>query len=105
MRGPYDPFLKEAIGERLRLTRLALGFHTQISIVRALNRPNITAAHWNNWESGRVRMGVDYALVLKHQFGLSLDWIYQGEKGGLSHKLARALDALEGCQHDPVTTS
>lgn len=98
--GPFDPYLKEAIGERLALARLALGFRTQAALVRALNDidPTITPQHWNGWESGRQRIGVDSALLLVKKFNISLDWIYRGEKDGLPVKLARAIEALEAAQ-------
>src|SRR5512139_1042786 len=98
--GPFDALVKEAIGERLALVRLALGFRTQAAIVRALNDidPTITPQHWNMWESGRQRIGVDSALLLVRKFNISLDWIYRGEKDGLPVKLARAIEALEATQ-------
>ncbi|MGE5166373.1 MAG: helix-turn-helix transcriptional regulator [Sphingobacteriales bacterium] len=98
--GAYEPFLKEAIGERLALVRLALGYRTQAAIVRALNEiePSLTPQHWNMWESGRQRIGVDSALLLVRKFNVSLDWIYRGEKDGLPHKLARAIEALEAAR-------
>lgn len=98
--GSFEPYLKEAIGERLALARLALGFRTQAAIVRALNDidPTLTPQHWNMWESGRQRIGVDSALLLVRKFNISLDWIYCGEIDGLPTKLSRAIEALEAAQ-------
>ncbi len=71
----------EAIAERLRLTRNALGLNQTELCLQA----DLATNRWNQWERGRVRIQLDGALHLCAVFGLSLDWIYRGDMGSLRH--------------------
>lgn len=85
---PSGPESTKAIGDRLRLTRLALDFRTQVGICRKISDDPNFAQVWNNWEKGRERIAIDNALMLCNKFRLSLDWIYRGDDGLLPAKLA-----------------
>jgi len=89
-----NPESNEAIGKRLEITRLALGYRQQTEIVAALGT-TFSAALWNNWERGRERPKVDSAIELCKRFQLTLDWIYRGDKSGLPLRLVQAMDDLQ----------
>jgi transcriptional regulator with XRE-family HTH domain len=77
----------EAIGHRLRLTRLALGLdQTQLC-----ERAGIARNTWNQWEKGKGRPQLDEAMKLVDTFNITLDWIYLGDITGLPHGLALRL--------------
>lgn len=98
MSGPES---KEAIGERLRWTRLALGFQKQVDICRDIGDEGMAQA-WNNWESGRDRIGLDNALMLCRRYRLSLDWIYTGNDGNLPASLARRIADIRASEKRPA---
>lgn len=72
-------------GRRLAATRRALGFDSQIDFAAAAG---MSPQALNNYEKGRSRPALDVALVLCDRFGLTLDWIYRGDPGGLPHRIA-----------------
>ena len=78
------------MGERLRLTREALG----LSQAELCRRTGITPAAWNNAETGDNRLGIDNALSLCRATGVTLDWLFQGHRGGLPQKLAVDIERL-----------
>lgn len=88
MSTPLDVSSYEAIGKRLVATRLALGFESQMEFAAAAN---ISPQALNNYERGRSRPALEIALALCNRFGLTLDWIYRGDAGGLPHRLVQAL--------------
>jgi hypothetical protein len=91
---PTGPESTKAIGERLRWTRLALNFRTQVAICRKItNDPNF-AQVWNNWEKGRERIAIDNALMLVQRFRLSLDWIYLGDDRLLAADLRDRIEEI-----------
>jgi len=77
-------------GERLRLTREALG----LSQAELCRRVGISPAAWNNAETGDNRLGVDNAMELCKATGVTLDWIYLGHRAGLPQKLAVDIERL-----------
>src|SRR5262252_6303484 len=77
MRKILDPMGPPAIGERLRVTREALG-HTQAAMAKLAA---MTPQGWNNCERGADRIGLSAALrlcVTLAEHGVGLDWIYRG---------------------------
>lgn len=89
------------IAERLKLTREALGV-TQKEIARLAGASGGQA--WNNYEAGRRRINVDHALALCRSVGVSLDWIYHGDRRNLHHDLAvkiRQAEARAGSSQAP----
>jgi transcriptional regulator with XRE-family HTH domain len=86
-----DPSSKEAIGERLRLTREALGYSQ--TFIAGLCGMSVQA--WNNNECGRDRISIDPALRLCRATGIGLDWIYQGLTATLPPTLLRDIHAQQ----------
>jgi DNA-binding XRE family transcriptional regulator len=85
-----QPDSRNDIGERLRVTREALGL-SQAELCRRLG---ISPAAWNNAETGDNRIGIDNAMLLCKTTGVTLDWIYLGHRGGLPQKLAVDIERL-----------
>jgi transcriptional regulator with XRE-family HTH domain len=80
----------DAIAERLRLTRQALGLK-QAAIARLTG---ISTQAWNNYETAKYRISVDQALMVCRTIGVSLDWIYRGDMNGLPLRIATQIQQL-----------
>lgn len=78
------------VGERLRLTRQALGMAQNEFAARA----GIAANTYNQFESGRNRPSLDAAMKLVDAYKITLDWIYLGDPSGLRYEMADAIKAL-----------
>jgi transcriptional regulator with XRE-family HTH domain len=79
-----------AIGERLRLTREALGL-SQAAFARAAK---ISAPSYNQYEKGVTRPSIDQAIRMRDAHKLTLDWIFLGDNSGLKTALHEAIKAL-----------
>lgn len=88
-RGIPPPTSLEQIGERLRLTRLALG-HTQ-AIMSQLMGSSTGGQAWQNYEAGIRRISLDHALRLCSRIGLTLEWIYRGNMHSLPSDLGEKI--------------
>lgn len=83
------------VGNRLQMTRLALG-KSQADLARVLL---ISPQRWNNYERGARPIDIEFAIRLCERFGLTLDWLYRGQMGGLPFELAQRLGSIEGGNH------
>lgn len=54
-------------------------------------RTGLAENRWSQYESGKRRITVDAASSLKDEFGVTLDWIYFGDRSGLPSALATKL--------------
>ena len=72
------------------MTRIALGYKNQADFAKGAN---LTQNRYNQYETGERRITVDAALKLKAAYGISLDWIYTGDRNGLPHAVWSALAA------------
>lgn len=81
----------DAIAFRLRTLRRMLGL-TQ-GIIGEIAGVGRTA--WGNYEKGVRRIELDAALALRRRFGVTLDWIYEGDWPSLSGKLIDELRKAE----------
>lgn len=77
------------VSERLRQLRTAL----DISQAQLCRRAGIETNAWNNYEKGRNRISVDHAIKVKRTFGVTLDWIYHGDMGGVRADIADKIAA------------
>lgn len=41
-------------------------------------KAGLTRSQLSNWETGTSRVSIDGAIALRHTYGLSLDFIYEG---------------------------
>ena len=87
-----DPTSPKAIGERLRITRQALG-HTTTQMCRLMGSPSGGSA-FTNYEMGRRRINLDHAFALCRECSLTLEWIYLGEARNLPEHLQQKIREL-----------
>ena len=80
----------EAIGERLRLTRMVFGLAQGDFAQKA----SIAANTYNQFERGRKRPSIENAIALCDTFNLTLDWIYRGDASGLPYRLHEAIKSI-----------
>jgi len=80
------------IARRLQVTRRALEYNTQAEFAAAagIGRTNYTQA-----ESGSRVLSLNMALQLYDAFGITLDWLYRGDRSGLRAKLRDNIRAIE----------
>jgi transcriptional regulator with XRE-family HTH domain len=78
------------IGERLRLTRQALGM-TQAAFAKHVG---IARNTFNQYETGVNQLSIENAHALCDAYKLTFDWLYRGDVGQLPHTLATAIEAL-----------
>jgi transcriptional regulator with XRE-family HTH domain len=75
----------EAVGKRLELTRMALGYESQKDFYGSTG---LGASSYSMWENGTRYPSVTHAMRLCQEYGLTLDWIYRGDIASLPHKTA-----------------
>ena len=99
MARPPRPDSAEAIGERLRLIRIAYGtaqgHDREMSQAEVCRLTGVGRQAWNNAETGDNRIGIDNAMSIVRSIGVSLDYIYFGDRRGLPHALAVEIDKLQ----------
>jgi len=76
---------KISVGKRLRLTANCLGFATTSDFARYLGSERGRVDAWFN---GQTLPPVQMMAGFVKAFGLTLDWIYLGELGGLTYDRA-----------------
>lgn len=85
------------------MLRKALGEERASILAKRLH---LSASRWSNVESGGMPIGRDFAhKLVKAVPGLSVDWLWFGEKRGLSYELARRLDDAESEENSDTTPS
>jgi transcriptional regulator with XRE-family HTH domain len=88
----------DAIGERLRLIRIAYGYaqgrDREMSQVEFAALAGISKQGWNNAETGDSRIGIDSAMAVTRRTGVPLDYIYFGNLAGLPHAIAVEIEKL-----------
>lgn len=93
-RKPSTVGLKQEVGRRLRITRMALGMQQNDFAKRA----DIAANTYSMYESGDRLLTVESALALCSAHSLTMDWLFRGIPGDLPHKLGNAVIALMDVQ-------
>jgi DNA-binding XRE family transcriptional regulator len=87
---PTSPRSTDAIGARLLTTREVLGYDGRQQASYA-NQAGIAPNRYNQWERGHVRINLDGAMQLCLRYGLTLDWIYFGDRSCLPSRIAEKL--------------
>lgn len=77
------------IADRLRKVRDIYG----LNAAEFAKRAGINPTRYYPWEDGDNRISIDGAIALKREYGLSLDFIYDGNMDMLPHKIAKALSS------------
>lgn len=80
-----------AISDRLRLLRLSTGLK-QAPFCRLVG---LSTSQWNNYERGRERIAIDPAIKVCKATGISLDFIFRGDRQHLPYKIAIDLQKAE----------
>lgn len=81
-----------AAGRRLRATREALGYVTGREFA---NITNVSEDVLSSWERGKALVRPWYVSTLKERWGITHDWIYDGEIKGLEFSLGTKLKDLD----------
>src|SRR6516225_4349969 len=79
---------------RLRHTREALGLNQKEFAMRANLKPN----RFRQYESGARPLTIDAALSICDQYGVTLDWLYRGDRSTLPHRLAIDIKRIEAAE-------
>lgn len=85
-----DPRDKVAIGNRLQLTREALGLTQRQFAQDAGLKPSA----YNQYETGYKKPSVDAANALCDRYKLTLDWIFRGDASGIPYETAHTIQPL-----------
>ena len=83
-----------AVGERLRLTRLAMGLGQQ----EFGRRAGISKSNMNNIERGRQALTLPNLAALCEAHDLNMEWVVAGTLRGLRNELVEAIRAQIAAQ-------
>lgn len=75
----------EDAGRRLKALRLVLGYETMRAFAAELNVREDT---YRAWELGISCVPPEWGLVLANRYKITLDWLYRGDAGAMTHELA-----------------
>ena len=81
----------EDIATRLRHTREALGVNQREFAMRA----HLSQNRYNQYESGSRPLTIDAAHKICDEYGVTLDWLYRGDRSRLPHHLAIVIARIE----------
>jgi transcriptional regulator with XRE-family HTH domain len=79
---------------RLRYTRRALGVNQREFATRA----KLKANRYSQYETGARALSIEAALRICNEYGISLDWLYRGDRSNLPHKLAVDIARIEAAE-------
>src|SRR5215467_14129007 len=82
------------IAARLLHTREALGLNQREFAMRAGLKPK----RYSQYETGVRTVTIDAALRICGEYGLSLDWLYRGDRSRLPHYLAIDIARIEAAE-------
>lgn len=87
----------EQIAERMVRLRKAVSKEFDLPTAAAFARHvKLSPNQWSNFETGYGRPSVDVGIQLCQKVpGLSLDWIFRGDRQGLSAAMLTKLDAVD----------
>lgn len=81
---------RDPVAHRLEMTRIALGYENQTEFAE---KANLTQNRYSQYETGKRPLTLDAALKLKRTYGVTLDWLFAGDRNGLPHAVWSALPA------------
>jgi transcriptional regulator with XRE-family HTH domain len=79
------------VGRRLAALRVSLDLN-QSDVARRLKT---SANKISQWEAGKFLPSLPAAISLCAEFGITLDWLYRGDRSGLPARIIAALDKGE----------
>lgn len=77
-------------GNRLRVMREALGYDSLRDFAAEIDVPE---DRFGTYERGVSLLQMPTALLIKRRFGVTLEWIYDGDASGMPHALYEAITA------------
>lgn len=83
---------RDDVAARLVLLRQWAGFTSQAAYAE---RVGMSQSEYNHFESGRRPLTLAAANKLRLKWRVTLDWLYHGDRTGLSVELNRSLPSLE----------
>jgi len=91
-RGGTPPGAKpyEAVGNRLKLLRLAFG-KTQEELAKIIG---VSIGMISRCESGSARLSADHMLILVAEYDVPMEWLYLGSTRWLSRELRHKLNQV-----------
>lgn len=88
MESEAEQYSDREIGRRLEALRLAKGIAAQNMFAQLIGAQ---ISQYNNWETGRRRITVDFAIKICVLTGATLDYIYRGDVSSLPLSLVGRL--------------
>ena len=79
-----------AIGRRMRLVMHTYGIKSQKEFCEKVG---MRGTLFSDMIANKKRISLAHAFKVKELYGVDLDWIYEGEKRGLSYEAAERLTA------------
>jgi DNA-binding XRE family transcriptional regulator len=89
---PTASQLKIAFGARLKLTREALGYTSAAVAAAGIG---VSENTYTMWERGDRYPNAINLMKIKRAFGVTVDFLYFGDRQGLASDLVRLLNAAE----------
>ena len=93
-KGSFQIRSAQDIGRRLRHTREVLGLNQREFAMRA----NLKENRYNQYETGVRPLTIEAALSICEQYGVTLDWLYRGDRSTLPHRLAIDIARIEAAK-------
>src|SRR4051812_39905584 len=87
------------VARRLWWSRIALGFPDQQTFAQTVG---IARNTYNEYETARRPLSLESARRLQRQYGLPVEWLYDGVPNRLPHGFVMKLDALGAFDLPPV---
>ena len=84
----------EYIATRLRQTREVLGLNQREFAMRA----NLKANRYSQYESGARPLTIDAAQRICDEYGVTLDWLYRGDRSRLPYHMAIDIARIEAAE-------
>ena len=84
----------EHIATRLRHTREAF----RVNQREFARRANLKQNRYSQYESGARPLTIDAANKICDEYGVSLDWLYRGDRSKLPHHLALDIARIEAAE-------
>jgi transcriptional regulator with XRE-family HTH domain len=81
----------EHIATRLRHTRQAFGVNQR----EFANRVNLKPNRYSQYETGARPLTIEAAHRICDEYGVTLDWLYRGDRSRLPHHLAIEIARIE----------
>lgn len=82
---------REDMAARLALLRETMGFESQAAFAE---RTGVGVTDWNHYEKARRDLSLTSANRIRARWRVTLDWLYHGDRSGLSMELANSLPLL-----------